>query len=102
MKKLIKAGLLLGLMFLMAQNAWALNITISDGNYDSSSWNGDYEDNEVEPGMVTGQDWDLEAFVLNGTWLSLIGGYDFINGRYCKYFTLRSIKSIPLCQNKSD
>lgn len=40
------------------------------------------EDNEVEPGAATGQEWDLEGMYFDyGTHvLTLVGGYDFENG----------------------
>ncbi len=58
------------------------NITISDKNYAMShTWYQDHEDNEVEPGMVRSQVWDLEGMFLNDNRvLSLVGGYDFRNG----------------------
>ncbi|MFC1523877.1 PEP-CTERM sorting domain-containing protein [Thermodesulfobacteriota bacterium] len=70
---------------LLAGNVWASplgqEITISDNesstNYD---WYSDREDNEVEPGMLRSQAWDLEGFFLDGTKLSTVGGFDFVNG----------------------
>ena len=56
------------------------NITISDLNYDGTAWHGDYEDQEVEPGVTDGQQWDLEGFYLDGTQLAMVGGFDFVNG----------------------
>jgi len=56
------------------------NITISDQNYTNQSWHQDQEDEEVEPGMQHGQIWDLEGFFLDGDSLSIVGGYDFVNG----------------------
>jgi len=81
MKKLLLILLSLGFMFMSVSGAGANNITVYD-EYSSSisGWYGQQEDDEVEPGMGSNQSWDLEAFVLNGTSLSLIGGYDFING----------------------
>ena len=38
------------------------------------------EDNEVEVGAVASQNLDLEAFDLNGSSLSLWGGFNFVNG----------------------
>jgi hypothetical protein len=39
------------------------------------------EDQEVEPGMMPLQKWDLEGFFLkDGKYLSIIGGFDFKNG----------------------
>jgi len=63
------------------------NITIDDGVRAASTnttynawWNTEKEDQEVEPGCVTGQMWDLEGFFLDGTMLTMVGGYDFLNG----------------------
>lgn len=38
------------------------------------------EDNETEPGTAIGQQWDLEAFHVNGLTLSIIGGFNFMTG----------------------
>jgi hypothetical protein len=66
----------------------ATNITISDEEA-GNSWYGSgtrtdqgFEDQEVEPGMQQGQQWDLEAFFLNGSQLAMVGGFDFKNGVY--------------------
>jgi hypothetical protein len=58
------------------------NITISDKNAAASNgWYSDHEDDEVEPGMVPAQAWDLEGMFVNDAFvLSLVGGYDFMNG----------------------
>lgn len=56
------------------------NITVSDLIYSGTGWYGNHEDNETEPGTVTTQKWDLEAFLLEGNILSMVGGYDFKNG----------------------
>lgn len=81
-----------GAVLLMAasQVASARDITVWDRvrNTSGSSWYtgssdsrpGLYEDNEVEPGTVGAQIWDLEAFRLNGTSLSIVAGFDFKNG----------------------
>jgi len=60
----------------------AVNVTIFDGQSSGTGWYGAQEDNEVEPGMMTGQVWDFEAYFWNDTTrtLYLVGGYDFING----------------------
>lgn len=50
------------------------NITIYDGEGVT------YEDNEVEVGMDLKQKWDLEGVFLNGTMLTMVGGFDFKNG----------------------
>jgi len=66
---------------LFINGAWAINITIFDGNTElGNSWYGEQEDNEVEPDMDRAQKWDLEGFFLNGTSLTMVGGYDFANG----------------------
>ena len=60
------------------------NITISDDNTNTSanSWyNSPGEDQEVEPGMIASQAWDLEGFFLNGSMLAMIGGFDFKFGK---------------------
>lgn len=67
----------------MIQTVGAKDITIFDnvrGNTWGSDARGIEEDQEIEPGAVQGQQWDLEAFHLNGTTLSMVGGFDFING----------------------
>ena len=38
------------------------------------------EDQETEPQTQTGQQWDLEGMYLDGTILSLVGGYNFATG----------------------
>ena len=65
-------------------NAMALNlgqnITIKDLVGTGTGWYGEQEDQEVEPGMVTGQQWDLEGFFLDGTSLTMVGGFNFKDG----------------------
>ena len=39
-----------------------------------------YEDNEVEPGMIDNQSWDLEGFFWDGKRLTMVGGFDFKDG----------------------
>ncbi len=79
------------LVLLLCSGAWALNfgadITIFDQREDSRGYFGESdsrtsigEDNEVEPGMVASQVWDLEGFFLEGFILSMVGGFDFQNG----------------------
>lgn len=60
------------------------NVTIADDNTQSGS-NGGFtwgvgEDQEVEPGCVGAQAWDLEGFFLNGNVLSMVGGWNFQSG----------------------
>lgn len=70
--------------FIMTGSAMALNlgsnITISDEVSSGTGWYSDREDQEVEPNCVPGQGWDLEGFFLNGTTLTMIGGYNFKDG----------------------
>jgi hypothetical protein len=58
----------------------ANNITIWDKMGEGTGWHGAQEDNEVEPPDVAGQEWDLEAFFLAGTELTMVGGFDFVSG----------------------
>ena len=67
-------------LFVIGANAYAANITIPDGVSSGTGWYGAQEDQEVEPNCLTGQVWDLEGFFLNGTTLTMVGGYDFVNG----------------------
>ncbi len=78
MKKLFLLCALAGILW--TGTVYATNITISDNNYTNETWHQDQENDEVEPGMSHGQDWDLEGFFLNGTQLSLVGGYNFKDG----------------------
>lgn len=86
MKKALQIFLFLILAgFLTTGNAFAItlgtNITISDRvNNSGNDWYSDREDQEVEPGCVFTQAWDLEGFFLNGTTLTMVGGFDFKNG----------------------
>ena len=81
--------LFVGVFFLCTGMGQAsnINITIPDGisgggfgnNSQKESGQGQ-EDNEVEPGCVANQSWDLEGLFLNGNMLSLVGGYNFRDG----------------------
>jgi hypothetical protein len=76
--------ILLFTCFLFTNTAFALSlgdlITIYDQKSDGSAWHGDSEDQEVEPGMVGHQIWDLEGFFLDGNILSMVGGFNFDTG----------------------
>jgi len=65
-------------VFFFAGNALAGNITIFDG----MGTYGEKEDGTVEPNCVNNQSWDLEAFLFDGKNLSIVGGYDFVDGEY--------------------
>ncbi|WP_163833589.1 PEP-CTERM sorting domain-containing protein [Spartinivicinus ruber] len=57
------------------------NITVYDGKHSrASGWYGPQEDNEIEPGNLTGQKWDLEGFFQKENTLSLIGGFNYQQG----------------------
>ncbi len=84
-------GALLGMSSAQATN-YGSNITIYDtmvsggvgqwynrGNPGAPPAGGG-EDQEVEPGMVTGQAWDLEGFYLNNATLTMVGGFNFKDG----------------------
>ncbi|RLC21241.1 MAG: hypothetical protein DRI57_02840 [Deltaproteobacteria bacterium] len=63
--------------------AFGTEITISDENASGgNSWHNSVdEDQEVEVGMNRSQEWDMEGFFLDGNNnLSMVGGYDFVNG----------------------
>jgi hypothetical protein len=56
-------------------------ITIYDGKGSGTGWDGEQEDQETEPGMVGSQVWDLEGFFLQGTTLTMVGGFNFFAGQ---------------------
>lgn len=80
-------GAIAALLLAASQGAYAAsNITINDGSgpygFGSNPDSGvGEEDNETEPGTIRNQSWDLEAFVISGNYLYLIGGFDFANGQ---------------------
>lgn len=62
-----------------SHSALALNITIGDGLGSGGSGVG-REVGETEPNTVNTHSWDLEAMVIKGNKLVLIGGFDFKHG----------------------
>ncbi len=85
MKTNIFCGLVMLTFFSLGIEADALelgtNITVYDGSSSQQQgWHGENEDQEVEPGCVATQYWDLEGFFLKGWELQVIGGFDFKNG----------------------
>jgi len=93
MKKIILALLMMFVAFPVFASSFysgVNEITIPDGNpsaddaYTNSWYNGTggvtKEDQEVEPEMSRDQKWDLEGFFLDGNNLSMVGGFDFVNG----------------------
>ena len=78
---------------LLAGTATAAPITIYDGRgtqdnaaHANETWTSQgarsapWEDSEVETGSQIGQQWDLEGMFLTGNDLTMVGGWDFING----------------------
>ncbi len=62
---------------------FGLNITTSDGRTQSGTntwYSSTSEDQEVEPGMIYNQNWDLEGFFLSGNTLTALGGFNFVSG----------------------
>ena len=75
-------------LFLMAGSSFALDLGTEITIWDKmgvGSVENPMEDGEVEPNCIPGQVWDLEGFFLNGTQLTMVGGYDFVNGGYDQY-----------------
>jgi len=66
-------------LFLLAGTTMADNITIYDGRGGFVNGIGGEVD-ETEPGMINSPGWDLQAFMLDGSILSMGGGYDFVGG----------------------
>lgn len=74
-------------IFLWTTSSFAANITIYDNRSGTSGgstgdgwWTRTTEDQEVEPGMVNAQVWDLEGFFLSGNNLSIVAGWNFLSG----------------------
>lgn len=93
MKKLLTLTCVV-MVVLLASQTFALDfgdqITIWDKNSTGQNWHKQAEDQEVEPGMQHGQRWDLEGFFQDGTDLTMVGGYDFVNGERISYGQLMS------------
>lgn len=62
------------------------NITIWDKLGTGTGPYGGQEDNEVEAGNITTQAWDLEGFFLKKNQLTMVGGFDFVNGEADPYY----------------
>lgn len=80
MKKIL-THLLLAAALTVCLAASPIIITSPDNNPGTvygTSWDG--EDEETEPGTLIGQQWDMEGFVLDGSTLYIVGGYDMANG----------------------
>jgi hypothetical protein len=85
-KKLI--SLLIAAGLLASQSIAApINATITDWNtganyFGSGPFGAGNEDNETEPGTISSQAWDMEAFVVNGSTLYIVGGYNMQAGEW--------------------
>lgn len=80
-------GVSILVIFLSVGSAFAFGteITIYDENGTEGTGTAS-EDNEAEPGMQQNQGWDLEGWFLNdNNNLTMIGGYDFVNGNQNLY-----------------
>lgn len=65
-------------IFVISIQCYAINITINDGIGSGSEWySANRENDEIEPGTVTSQLWDMEQYDLNGNVLKITGGYNF-------------------------
>jgi hypothetical protein len=62
------------------------NITASDKWSNGQEWHGGAEDQEVEPPDAHGQAWDLEGMFLDGSSLSMVGGYNFATGQSATFW----------------
>lgn len=72
---------------LLSSSAFATNITINDGRGKGDSWYSIHKENqEVEPGNLIGQMWDMESFELNGSNLRMTGGFNFTQPQGYKNF----------------
>jgi hypothetical protein len=85
MKKVLPlSAIFLFASILFSTAAFALSlgnqITIYDQKSNGNASYGMGEDQEVEPGMVWDQQWDLEGFFLKGNTLSMVGGFNFKTG----------------------
>jgi hypothetical protein len=86
---ILAMGLVLGGPGAALSYNFGTNITIYDGvvsgTNTGTNWynqgNVPGEDQEVEPNCVRGQAWDLEAFFLKGSTLTVLGGFNFTNGQ---------------------
>ena len=79
-------------LFFMSSSADAGYLDPNQGWKNITAYDGlgiatENEDNEVEPGATTGQNWDMEGFYFNdGTdtvaadSLTMVGGFNFVNG----------------------
>jgi len=75
-----------GMALAMAQSSQAEDITIANpyqgatfGSYTDSR--GLNVDQAVTPNCVASQEWDLEALLINGSMLYVVGGFNYANGQ---------------------
>src|SRR3954464_13502577 len=79
MKNYLRLSTVLGLLAAAGSGTlFAADITVADGSLTSTIFGTDtrglHEDNETEGNTVGSQVWDLEAFVVKGSKLYVIGG----------------------------
>ena len=84
MKRLVQVLMLFLVLLFVAAPAFSANITIGDGSYRGTRVGEGQgrENNETEPGMTNSQIWDLEGFFFSNNSLSVVGGYNFLDGQY--------------------
>jgi len=82
MKKLLLTTFLLVFGVVGITNVYAINITIPDLVSSGTGWYGPQENQEVEPGAVTGQVWDLEKFIQQNNTLTIQSGFNLKEGYY--------------------
>lgn len=76
---------LLVALFLCSGNSFSLELGTSITIWDKmgvGSEKNPMEDGEVEPNCVWNQNWDLEGFFLDGSKLTMVGGFNFKNGQF--------------------
>jgi len=79
-KKILAVAVILSVVGLISADPIYPNITVYDKDGYMGGGQGG-EDNETEPGCDNSQKWDLEAFLLKGNKLSMVGGYNFKEGQ---------------------
>jgi hypothetical protein len=84
MTVLIPIALTMAIGSAYADSILGTNITVYDQNssaqYTGIGTGGEDNETETNPNTIMAQVWDLEAFFLKGNTLSMVGGYNFING----------------------
>lgn len=88
-KRILLYGLFFLLLFLWSAGpVWAIDLGSDITIWDRMGVT--HEDEEVEPGNIDSQEWDLEGFFQNGDLLYVVGGFDFWNGVDDPYYSAGS------------